>query len=124
MINTSSSISPTGNFAEMFTITYDLGWFAIAVGIVGLITALIGVAATIRQNIFMLKFVGFFIFCSEINFLTIHLVLLKKIKVSIHTDLDHDVEYCGRCDISNILWQNNEHCGEQDGNHVYHQVPR
>ncbi len=45
------------NLEEVWNITTDLSGLSIAVGIIGIVISTIGIAATIRENIFFLRIV-------------------------------------------------------------------
>lgn len=45
------------NFESVFDLTTDLGAYLIAIGVFGIIFSIIGLAATIRENILFLKIV-------------------------------------------------------------------
>lgn len=45
------------NFESVFDMTTDLGAYLIALGVIGIIFSIVGLAATIRENILLLRIV-------------------------------------------------------------------
>lgn len=48
------------NLEGVFNLSTDLGGYLIAIGVVGMIFSIIAIAATIRENVFVLRLVYYF----------------------------------------------------------------
>ena len=64
LLNQSQLVSASADLSSVLKLSRDIGILSIVVGIGAMIVAIFGLAATIRQNVFFLKFVCYSYFFS------------------------------------------------------------
>jgi hypothetical protein len=123
ILSQKSGIASDGNFAAIWDIAIDLAYFAIAAGLLCIVTALFGIAAAIRHNISWLKFVNILHFKIVLCSKSFNFSFTKNCPVSVHFDNDDDFERCSGHSFPHLLGQSDESSNHHTGHHVRYLVP-